>query len=335
MMKINFEHIFLGIAIGDAYGAGLEFQDRKWIRANVDFSKFINRRTDINVPEKEIFTIDYKEWDYTDDTEMSIAVAKALMSKEEFTEELLVSHFTDEYLLGYKTKGYKRNGHGAIRWLYNGEKKLEEIKQLQTTKPYPGNAPPMRAIPIGFVKEDKINLYASLNATCTHPHPKAIDASILIARATRVLLIEDIDKNDLISHCINYISDKETIDKLKIVDQLPEPNFLKEKEFEFLCGPQPLKKADFIEGLYGLPSNAMYTAVSALYLIKHSNSAFEGLKNSINIGGDVDSLAAIVVGILAGKYGIDSLPQYMIKNVEGVNYLKEISRAFKTYAENQ
>ncbi len=334
-MKINFEHIFLGIAIGDAYGAGLEFQDRNWIRANVDFSKFINKRTDINVPEKEIFTIDYKEWDYTDDTEMSIAVAKALMSKEEFTEELLVNYFTDEYLLGYKIKGYKRNGHGAIRWLYNGEKTLEEIKQLQVIKPYPGNAPPMRAIPIGFVKEDKINLCASLNATCTHPHPKAIDASILIARATRTLLIEDIDKNDLISHCLNYISDEETIDKLKIVDLLPEPNFLKEKDFEFLCGPQPLKKAEFIEGLYGLPSNAMYTAISALYLIKHSNSAFDGLKNSINIGGDVDSLAAIVVGILAGKYGIDSLPQYMINNVEGVNYLKEISMAFKTYAENQ
>ncbi len=334
-MKINFEHIFLGIAIGDAYGAGLEFQDRNWIRANVDFSKFINKRTDINVPEKEIFTIDYKEWDYTDDTEMSIAVAKALMSKEEFTEELLVNYFTDEYLLGYKIKGYKRNGHGAIRWLYNGEKTLEEIKQLQVIKPYPGNAPPMRAIPIGFIKEDKINLYASLNATCTHPHPKAIDASILIARATRTLLIEEINKNDLISHCLNYISDKETIDKLKIVDQLPEPNFLKEKDFEYLCGPQPLKKAEFIEGLYGLPSNAMYTAITALYLIKHSNSAFDGLKNSINIGGDVDSLAAIVVGILAGKYGIDSLPQYMINNVEGVNYLKEISKEFNTYAENQ
>lgn len=330
-MKINFEHVFLGIAIGDAYGAGLEFQDRKWIRANVDFSKFINKRADINVPEKEIFTIDYKEWDYTDDTEMSIAVAKALMSKEEFTEELLVNYFTDEYLLGYKTKGYKRNGHGAIRWLYNGEKTLEEIKQLQTTKQYPGNAPPMRAIPIGFVKEDKINLYASLNAMCTHPHSKAIDASILIASATRALLIENSNKNDLISNCLSYISDKETIDKLKIADKLPAPSFLKEKDFEFLCGPQPLKKTEFIEGLYGLPSNAMYTAISALYLIKHSNSAFEGLKNSINIGGDVDSLAAIVVGILAGKYGIDSLPEYMIQNVEGKKYIKEIAEKFTSY----
>jgi len=331
-MKINFEHIFLGIAIGDAYGAGLEFQDRNWIRTNVDFTKFINKRTDINVPEKAIFTIDYKEWDYTDDTEMTIAVAKALMSGEEFSDDLLVKYFTDEYLLGFKIKGYKRNGHGAIRWLYNGEKTIEEIRDMQRHKTYPGNAPPMRAIPIGFVKEDKIELFAKINSTSTHPHPKGIDASILIARATRALLIEDISKQALISYCINYITDKETIEKLKLVDQLPAPALLKEKDFELLCGPQPLKKSDFVEGLYGLPSNAMYTAIAALYLIKHSNSAFEGLKNSINIGGDVDSLASIVVGILAGKHGIDDLPKFMLDNVEGVNYLKKISQTFAVYA---
>ena len=331
-MNVNFEHLFLGIAIGDAYGAGLEFQDRNWIRANVDFSTFINKRTDINVPEKEVFTIDYKAWDYTDDTEMSIAVAKALLSEEPLTEDLLVRYFTDEYLLGFKTKGYKRNGHGSIRLVYNGEKTIEDIKDFQRHKPYPGNAPPMRAIPLGFVAEDKINAYATLNATCTHPHPKAIDSSILVARAARGLLVEGISKQELIRYCLPHITDAETIEKLKLADALHGPELLHGKDFEVLCGPQPLQKKEFIEGLYGLSSNAMYTAVSALYFIKHSNSAFEGLRNSINLGGDVDSLASIVVGILAGKYGIDDLPAYMIRNVEGVPYLKTISTAFETFA---
>jgi len=330
-MNPNFEHIFLGIAIGDAYGAGLEFQDRNWIRENVNFSKFINKRSDINVPEKSVFTTDYKEWDYTDDTEMSIALAKALLSKEPFTEELLVKYFTDEYLLGFHTKGYKRNGHGSIRLVYNGEKTIEDIKAFQQNKPYPGNAPPMRAIPIGFVKEQHINSYAAINATSTHPHPKAIDSSILIARAVRGLLVDEISQQELIRYCLPHISDAETIEKLKLADALHGPDLLQGKDFEVLCGPQPLQKKEFIEGLYGLSSNAMYTAISALYFIKHSHSAFEGLKNSINLGGDVDSLASIVVGILAGKYGIDDLPAYMIQNVEGVAYLKTISTAFETF----
>lgn len=334
-MNPNFEHIFLGIAIGDAYGAGLEFQDRNWIREHVDFSKFINKRSDINVPEKSVFTIDYKDWDYTDDTEMSIAVTKALLSKEPFTEDLLVKHFTDEYLLGFHTKGYKRNGHGSIRLVYNGEKTIEDIKAFQRNKQYPGNAPPMRAIPIGFVNEQDINSYATINATSTHPHPKAIDSSILIARAARGLLVEGINQQEIISYCLPHISDTETIEKLKIADALHGPDALHGKDFEALCGPQPLQRKEFIEGLYGLSSNAMYTAISALYFIKHSTSAFEGLKNSINLGGDVDSLASIVVGILAGKYGIDDLPAYMIRNVEGTKYLKTISAEFGNFAKHR
>lgn len=334
-MNTRFENIFLGIAIGDAYGAGLEFQDRNWIRAHVDFTKFINKRTDIQVPEKSVFTIDYKEWDYTDDTEMSIAVAKALMSGQPVTEDLFVRYFTDEYLLGFQTKGYKRNGHGSIRLVYNGEKNIEEIKDFQRNKTYPGNAPPMRAIPIGFVKEELINEYATLNATSTHPHPKAVDASILVARAARGLLVEGIGQDELIAYCLPYITDEETIRALEAADKLHGPDLLEGKDFEVLCGPQPLQKKEFIEGLYGLSSNAMYTAVAALYFIKHSRSAFEGLKHSINLGGDVDSLASIVTGILAGKYGIDDLPAYMLQNVEGVPYLKEIANAFELSIENK
>lgn len=330
-MKINFKDLFLGIAIGDAYGAGLEFQDRNWIRQHVDFTKFINKRTDINTPDKQLFVIDYKEWDYTDDTEMSIAVVKAIMSNDPFTEELLVKHFTDEYLLGYRLKGYKRNGHGSIRLVYNGEKNIEDIKDFQRQKQYPGNAPPMRAIPIGFVNDELIDQYATINATCTHPHPKAIDASILIARATKAFLIDGMEHFDLIPYCLNYLSDKETIETLILVNNLPQPENLTAHDYQLLCGPQPIQKKQFLEGMYGLPSNAMFTAISALYMIKHSTSAFEGLKNSIRLGGDVDSLASIVVGILAGKYGTNDLPQYMIENVEGATYLNQLAIQFSKF----
>lgn len=44
---MNFQNILLGIAIGDAFGAGVEFQDRNWIRKHVDFSKFVNARDKI------------------------------------------------------------------------------------------------------------------------------------------------------------------------------------------------------------------------------------------------------------------------------------------------
>lgn len=334
-MLQTLENLFTGLTVGDAYGAGLEFQDRNWIRANVDFTKFINRRNDINTPDKKIFTIDYHDWDYTDDAEMTIAVTKAICSGKPFTDELLVQAFVDEYERGFQQKGYKRNGHGAMRWYFSGEKTIDEIRDMQRNKTYPGNAPPMRASPIGFLPEDMIDHYATVNATCTHPHPKAIASSILIARASKAMLVKNIMPETLLTHCSRFISDAETIALLQQADALPAPDALQENDYIILCGPQPLDKAGFIEGLYGLPSNATYTAVAALYVLKHSRSAFEALKHSINIGGDVDSLASITTGIAAGRFGTASLPAYMLEHTEGMGYVKTVAGDFYAYLQSR
>jgi ADP-ribosylglycohydrolase len=323
--------VFLGIAIGDAYGAGLEFQDRYWIRNNIDFSCFINKRTDINIPEKDLYKINYKEWDYTDDTEMTIAVTKAILSDKPFTNELLVNSFIKEYQLGYEEKGYYRNGHGAMRWVFNGEKEIEEIRLFQKDRKYPGNAPPMRAVPIGFLSEDKLREYATINATCTHPHPKAIDSSLLIAYATKFLLCDDISPDLLIKKCLAVVSDTETLYYLQKADTLPPPSLLKEEDYTILCGEQPLPPKSYASGINGLPSNAMFTAISALYILKHSSTAFDALKHSIYLGGDVDSLASICVGIASGLYGIKSIPDYMLDSVEGKNYIESVAIEFDHY----
>lgn len=330
-MDVHFKDLFLGVAIGDAYGAGLEFQDRNWIRKHVDFTEFINKRTDINTDKIELFTIDYKDWDYTDDAEMTIALAKAMMSGKPFTEALLIEYFSEEYDLAFRKKGYKRNGHGAMRWYFSGEKTIGEIKSFQEGKKYPGNAPPMRAIPLGFAPEDQIDQWATINADCTHPHPLAVAASILVARAAQGILLKDIAPGSIISYCIPFIDEPETMALLKAADELPSPDQLQESDYEILCGPQPIKQDQFLPGLYGLPSNAMQTAVSVLYIVKHAKTPFEALKYSINIGGDVDSLASICTGILAGKHGISDIPQYMIDHVEGREYVQEIGAEFGRY----
>ena len=38
------KNTFIGFAIGDAFGSGVEFQDRNWIKTHVDFSQFLNQK---------------------------------------------------------------------------------------------------------------------------------------------------------------------------------------------------------------------------------------------------------------------------------------------------
>ncbi|WP_299621983.1 ADP-ribosylglycohydrolase family protein [uncultured Tenacibaculum sp.] len=329
---MNLYEIVLGIAIGDAYGAGVEFQDRNWIRKHVDFSSFVNVRHKIQVPEEKIsvFTENYHDWEYTDDTEMTIGVLKALQSKEKFSEALLVQKWIEEYEKGKLEKGYGRNGHGSMRWYFSGEKTIEEIREFQKGRPNPGNAPAMRSVPLGLIKSDLINQYAEINANATHPNINAILSSQCIARATEFLIQKNGNVKDIIEYCFKTVSlNEEYKTYLRLIENLPDYNDLTNNDFVILCGKQPIEAPYFLSGIHGMPSDSKYTAGCVLYILKQSTDTFDALQKSIDLGGDVDSVASITTGIMAGIYGLESIPNYMIANVEGKNYFKKIAKNLK------
>lgn len=331
---VNLYNVLLGIAIGDAFGAGLEFQDRNWIQKNVDFTKFINVRHLIKVSTDKLsaFTENYYDWQYTDDTEMTIGLIKALYSKKEFNENLLIEKWEDEYNKGKHEKGHGRNGHGSMRWFFSGEMTIEEIKNFQKNRPNPGNAPAMRSVPLGFIPSNLINKYAEINANATHPNINAILSSQCIARATEYLLVKQGNKENLIKYCIEKVNlNSEYKSYLTSIDKIKSNEILTKNYYETLCGHQPIRKPYFLDGINGMPSDSKYTTGCVLYILKNSTSAFDALKKSVLLGGDVDSVASITTGINSGLYGVESLPSFMIENVEGKQYIKEISNLFSQY----
>lgn len=320
--------LLLGLATGDAYAAGLEFQDRDWIRQHVDFSHFINVRDQIQVaPDKlSAFTHNYHAWDYTDDTEMTIGAIKALCSGEELTEASLIQFWEAEYQDGIHRKGYGRNGHGSMAWYYEGKMSIEQIRDFQRHRPNPGNAPAMRAIPFGLVAEHLVNDYAAINARATHPNPKAIQSSQIVARAAQYFLVKKGKAEGLIPYCLQNIPlDEDYQAYLRAVNELPEYAKLSDTDFGILCGPQPIITPYFLPGIKGLPSDSKYTAGAVLYILKNAEDAFDALKKSVYLGGDVDSLASITTGIMAGCFGLGSLPEFVLEEVEGKDYLQKIA----------
>ncbi|CAA6805652.1 MAG: ADP-ribosylglycohydrolase family protein [uncultured Aureispira sp.] len=331
---MNIQNLLIGTAIGDAFGAGVEFQDRDWIRAKVDFSCFINARKSIQVPpsQKALFTQNYRAWDYTDDTEMTIGVFKALVSKVTFSEDLLLQKWEEEYKKGVQEKGFGRNGHGSMSWYYSGEKTIEEIRHFQKNRPNPGNAPAMRAVPIGLIPAPLINAYAAINAKATHPNINAILASQCIARAAEFSLIKQGNLQKIIPYCLQTVPlNEEYHSYLKAVDLLPAYPNLTEKDLALLCGAQPIQAPYFLAGIKGLPSDSKYTTGCVLYLLKQASTPFDALQKSVYLGGDVDSVASITTGILAGSMGLGSLPNFMLESVEGLDYLKEIGAQFSSH----
>jgi len=55
----------------------------------------------------------------------------------------------------------------------------------------------------------------------------------------------------------------------------------------------------------------------------------DALKKSVHLGGDVDSLASIATGIMAGRIGLQTIPKFILDNIEGREYLEELAKEYK------
>ncbi|MCI5050718.1 MAG: ADP-ribosylglycohydrolase family protein [Candidatus Pacebacteria bacterium] len=310
-----------GIAIGDAFGLGLEFKSRHWIQKNVLFDTFLDART--AGPEIEPGT-------YSDDTEHTIGVIEALLSSEEFSKDLLLEKFKDEYENDLQKKGFPRAGHGSIEKWYTGKKTIEEVRAMQAEREDPGNAPVMRALPLCFIDKGDVYRYACINADATHPHELGRQASFLTVLTAWHFLREDGDRDDLIDFLLGFVGNTQQKIILQKIDKLPKPKLLTQEDYRVLHGVQPLPYIKWDTNIYGMPCAAMKTALNVVYVMKHAESAFDALKISINMGGDVDSLAAVCTGIASGKYGNESLPDFLFAQTEGLERLADLGSQLHT-----
>ena len=84
------------LAVGDAYGAGFEYASDALVRDRNDLSWYVQH------PRHGI-----RPGAYTDDTQMSIAVAEAILSGERWTPALLARHFVTAFKRD-RREGYAR-----------------------------------------------------------------------------------------------------------------------------------------------------------------------------------------------------------------------------------
>lgn len=335
IVNVNYRGMLLGVAIGDAFLFGVEMQSRGKITEVLDFSRplglrFVNLRG-------EKHSRGYRKGDYSDDCEMTVGLIKALMDPRQFSQELLLEKWRAEYdEAEVAREGVPRPGHGGIKDYFEGEKTLDEVRANQSPakRDYPGNAPPMRAVPLGLINSSVMNKYAIINADSTHPHPKARAASILVARAAEYMLVLQGPSSGIITYCRNFVNelDQETFDYLETVNLLGAET--QEDELRLICGPQPIPYFE-AKGkiIYGLPVDSMRTAGAALYILKHAETPYEALRMSAYFGGDVDSLGAITVGIMGGRHGLETIPNHILEKIENKSGLEKLADEFGRFLE--
>ncbi len=154
-------------AVGDAYGSGFEFADAELI------AQFNNGRNYRN----HVFWPNLIAGMYTDDTQMSIAVAETLISRSYSR-----LGFANGFVRCFKRdprEGYSNRFFELLQQVETGDQLLQRMLPNSTKC---GAA--MRSLPLGFLPLDRIEPVAEMQASITHDTPEAILSSKAIGLAS-------------------------------------------------------------------------------------------------------------------------------------------------------
>ena len=271
--------MLLEIAIGDAYGAGFEF-------APLEKVARYNTVTQYHAHEWGI-----PAGHYTDDTQMSLAIAELILSGKEWNKENLAQQFVKCFKRDERL-GYSKGFYHFLQSINTESEFIRHIKPNSTR-----NGAAMRSAPLGYLRDiPQLLKMANLQASLTHNTEIGKKSSQAIALAAHFFLFNLGKRQQLYEFVTEYSKHSWRNDWAGPVG---------------CCGEE--------------------TVNAVISVLEKSTSLKEVLINSVSFSGDVDTVAATSLGIAScsGEYRKD-LPQFLYDNLEndeyGKNYLTKISQ---------
>ncbi len=164
--------MLLELAIGDAYGAGFEGVNAQLIRQYNTLAAYVRH------PRRST-----RPGCYTDDTQMSLAIAEAIVNDDPWTPIVLAQRFVNAFKRDPR-EGYAQRFHTFLTRIRDGE---EFLRLIEPHSDKSGAA--MRAPPIGvFPTITEVTERATIQAQLTHNTPDGIDAAVASALMTHYCL---------------------------------------------------------------------------------------------------------------------------------------------------
>ena len=267
---------FVGLAVGDAVGAPLEFSPRGTFEPIEDMI------------EGGYFTLKTGEW--TDDTAMALCLADSLLHMNGFDAKDQMEHYSRWFLNGEFSCRDRAFGMGQT--FMNSI-----IKYHMTGDPFSGASSPQRPgngcimrlapIPIFFYPDhENIIRYSGESSRVTHGMPESIFASRLFGEILALALAGKSKEEILFSSQIDSPDCPEIISAIS-------------------RGTYRLKNESDIESTFF----AGKCLEAALWCFLNTDNFRDAILKAANLGGDADSTAAVCGQVAGAFYGIDSIPQ--------------------------
>lgn len=279
----------LGLSIGDALGA-------RWEGAAFDPLRLTGEITPRDGRAR-----------WTDDTQMAVSVVAVLIADGRIDQDRLAEGFARRY---EPWRGYGRGMHALLPALRDGGDWRWLSERLFPGGSY-GNGSAMRVAPLGAYFHDapagQVVAEAERTAEVTHAHPEAKAGAVATALAAWVAARSRGGQPPDPAEWWNAV--------LAPLD----PSLRVTRGLRFAESLSP--DASLSEAVARLGNGSHVTCADtvplALWIALHRLDDFAGaIRHALAAGGDADTVAAIVGGIVAARIGAKKIPQEWIESVE-------------------
>jgi ADP-ribosylglycohydrolase len=297
MDKDKAKGMIYGLAIGDALGYAVEFISLDQIKMQYGPSGISD------LPEPALFS---------DDSQMSIAIAEALVSAGQKDIESIMSAVRSEFIQWYHSPENNRApGNTCLQGVANMERGMHWTESgIKDSK---GCGSAMRSAPIGFLYQndpERLKQVASASGICTHGH-KTGDAACIGASYIIKLALDGIPPTEMIPKLLEFTDG--------ISEEFDEAIL---KVEQCIGWDDEGRALDFLgEGWVGEEALAL-----ALYcFMRYPDSYEKVIIRAANSNGDSDSIACIA-GAISGAYlGVAAIPETWVSRIEKRDYLEDLA----------
>jgi ADP-ribosylglycohydrolase len=264
--------MLLEMSIGDAYGCCFEWTDR-WIIRNKNKLKYITLEENPSL---------IKPGNYTDDTQMSLAIAELMLEYTEWDDSIIAKKFVECFHRDPR-RGYAPGFYLFLRNHHDSESFLRDIRPSSERS---GAA--MRAAPLGLIKDlEELTDKCNAQAAVTHKTLKGMNSALCVAQAAHYCFYNLGKKDEL----LDWLRQWHSID----LDSL--------KEYTHI------------------PVEGWPCVLAALHAVANNNKFSDVLTACVNFAGDTDTIATIACGIASVCNEIEKdIPQELIDGLENGSY---------------
>lgn len=271
-LRDKFRGCLLGLAVGDALGAPLEFLARDEIAA-----RYGTLREMIGGG-----WLETQPGEFTDDTQMAIAIARSIVRRKKVDPadiaELFVGWFASQPKdIGNTTIRSLRYLTEGVSWSEAGTRTLDDLGGSA-----PSNGSLMRSAPVALAcrNDGEELIRSSIDVSrITHADPLACWACVALNRAIAALI-------------------SESSDAIRVAARVPQPDVAR------AVMQSSLGRIDVRSG-----GNVLETLQGAFWAFRNHDGFEEVVVAAVNLGGDADTTGAVAGSLAGARYGARSIPQ--------------------------